>query len=712
MTKEDIQVRFFEIKDNREVWQAYGEFQPSQVHKQTAIWFRPPRYERLDITEPVKVFIQLKRPSDNATSDALPFEFLPLDAGRPAYWSYRRNLIRKSNFSVFNAILQNDAEMMAKRQSGGIKVGKGRDCRDEVSKLNRKRVEGRLRGGEIDSVEKSKAIIAEKPMEIDVMRSTEINVENIVELDKVNTNVVEKTDVAGGSGGNIQIERNTDSVVVDEVEFNYNNNNSEEFKDKNIQGINKNEGKVSYYENKSNEIIQNKKKLIENSIENKPDENIFYENKAYKKKISDDKRGTNKYVNKPNEYTTEEKINKYTLADEREFTDRNKNLETFNKRMSIKDNSYNEILKEVIELDQIYLETQNKLLGYPQDELSSKSPTPIRNESFNDAKTYSSLQLAFKNPVDIKEDVIVIPASPIINTKKSFEDEPPVLTPPPLPPKRARKAPETPILGKSTYIGASENSLNSSIGGKASHPSYFSLQRPKSHSDLAPVKKLPPTPSSTLPNPKKRGFLSKLFARKSKTPSRETIHASSQDLGQSRETIRASQQLSKAHSQEAIRNSQHSLQTQSQEGIKNSQQSFQTQPQETIRIQELSHETLKQASQLSNSIADNSNSPRLPIRQDSLNNNLMDYEKSNFSKNDERNITTVDLQRNNGILVSESDDIFMDLDLTEAEHYALYTAIAPHATQSEFDETSCYYAPVEGGRILSDAEIAYRTNQT
>lgn len=34
-------------------------------------------------------------------------------------------------------------------------------------------------------------------------------------------------------------------------------------------------------------------------------------------------------------------------------------------------------------------------------------------------------------------------------------------------------------------------------------------------------------------------------------------------------------------------------------------------------------------------------------------------------------------------------------DLTEAEHYALYTSVAPKATASEFDETSCYYSPVE-----------------
>lgn len=48
------------------------------------------------------------------------------------------------------------------------------------------------------------------------------------------------------------------------------------------------------------------------------------------------------------------------------------------------------------------------------------------------------------------------------------------------------------------------------------------------------------------------------------------------------------------------------------------------------------------------------------------------------------------------------------VDLTEAEHYALYTSVAPRATTSEFDETSAYYAPVEAGEILTAEEVACR----
>ncbi|KAF5302274.1 hypothetical protein FQA39_LY10313 [Lamprigera yunnana] len=80
VAKEDIQIRFYEEKDGQVVWEGFGDFQPSQVHKQTAIWFRPPRYKTLDISEPVKVLVQLRRPSDGATSEPYHFELLPLDS--------------------------------------------------------------------------------------------------------------------------------------------------------------------------------------------------------------------------------------------------------------------------------------------------------------------------------------------------------------------------------------------------------------------------------------------------------------------------------------------------------------------------------------------------------------------------------------------------------------------------------------------------------
>ncbi|XP_055683183.1 putative transcription factor p65 homolog isoform X2 [Lutzomyia longipalpis] len=80
VAKEDIQVRFYEEKDAQVVWEAYGDFQHTNVHKQVAISFRTPRYRTLEVDQIVKGFIQLKRPSDGATSDPLPFDYLPLDS--------------------------------------------------------------------------------------------------------------------------------------------------------------------------------------------------------------------------------------------------------------------------------------------------------------------------------------------------------------------------------------------------------------------------------------------------------------------------------------------------------------------------------------------------------------------------------------------------------------------------------------------------------
>jgi len=42
-----------------------------------------------------------------------------------------------------------------------------------------------------------------------------------------------------------------------------------------------------------------------------------------------------------------------------------------------------------------------------------------------------------------------------------------------------------------------------------------------------------------------------------------------------------------------------------------------------------------------------------------------------------------------------------DTPLTEAENYALYTSVAPHAAMSEFDESSMYYSTVEGGTVTT-----------
>lgn len=47
---DDIKIRFFEEKDSRVEWEAYGTFHSSDIHKQVAIAFKTPQYKDLEVT--------------------------------------------------------------------------------------------------------------------------------------------------------------------------------------------------------------------------------------------------------------------------------------------------------------------------------------------------------------------------------------------------------------------------------------------------------------------------------------------------------------------------------------------------------------------------------------------------------------------------------------------------------------------------------------
>ncbi|XP_037072056.1 embryonic polarity protein dorsal-like isoform X2 [Pollicipes pollicipes] len=79
VTKDDIEVRFFEVRDNRLCWEAFGEFLPADVHKQVAICFKTPRYVNPECDTPVRVQIQLRRPSDKQYSDPRAFTLTPVE---------------------------------------------------------------------------------------------------------------------------------------------------------------------------------------------------------------------------------------------------------------------------------------------------------------------------------------------------------------------------------------------------------------------------------------------------------------------------------------------------------------------------------------------------------------------------------------------------------------------------------------------------------
>ncbi|XP_028329899.1 transcription factor p65 isoform X2 [Gouania willdenowi] len=72
--KEDIEVRFFQ-----DSWEGKGTFSQADVHRQVAIVFRTPPYRDTNLSEPIRVKMQLRRPSDREVSEPMDFQYLPTD---------------------------------------------------------------------------------------------------------------------------------------------------------------------------------------------------------------------------------------------------------------------------------------------------------------------------------------------------------------------------------------------------------------------------------------------------------------------------------------------------------------------------------------------------------------------------------------------------------------------------------------------------------
>ncbi|XP_007897340.2 nuclear factor NF-kappa-B p100 subunit isoform X1 [Callorhinchus milii] len=74
--KEDIQVRFYEGNAESD-WEAFGEFGPTDVHRQFAIVFRTPCYRDTNIRKPVSVYVQLRRRLQVECSEPTAFTYCP-----------------------------------------------------------------------------------------------------------------------------------------------------------------------------------------------------------------------------------------------------------------------------------------------------------------------------------------------------------------------------------------------------------------------------------------------------------------------------------------------------------------------------------------------------------------------------------------------------------------------------------------------------------
>ncbi|XP_017289142.1 nuclear factor NF-kappa-B p100 subunit isoform X2 [Kryptolebias marmoratus] len=74
--KDDIEIRFYE-EDDEGGWEAFGDFSPTDVHKQYAIVFKTPAYHSTEIPRPVTVFLQLRRKKAGDSSDPKQFTYIP-----------------------------------------------------------------------------------------------------------------------------------------------------------------------------------------------------------------------------------------------------------------------------------------------------------------------------------------------------------------------------------------------------------------------------------------------------------------------------------------------------------------------------------------------------------------------------------------------------------------------------------------------------------
>ena len=269
--------------------------------------------------------------------------------------------------------------------------------------------------------------------------------------------------------------------------------------------------------------------------------------------------------------------------------------------------SLNELLSQVAELDQIYADTHTKLVENSLENSNEKG----MEIDVRDNMTYTSLQMAMKNPIelfDLNEDrkyddvpicsPIIAIAPPPLATKRDVASEFEERLPP-LPPKRIRKTPSMPVLPR---------------------PGSFQTPMETELTFGAPNKNLP-SPPGTLPKPSKQGLFSKLFAKKQKKEKDSCVSSTT-----------------------------------------------------------VSNRSLNITGSIS-----------------SLKNDELDVIQ--FPRPSMASVTSIRSLRLDG---DETPPYGMEL--TEAENYALYTAMAPHATASEFDEMSFYYSPVESGKILTEVK--------
>lgn len=117
IAKDDTQIRFYEERDGKLVWETFTELSPTDVHKQVAICFKTPKYHDENITQPVMARIQLKRVSDNQVSEPRLFQFLPCESDEDIISRKRQKIewVNMNHYALDN-ILQSQSQSQSQSQ--------------------------------------------------------------------------------------------------------------------------------------------------------------------------------------------------------------------------------------------------------------------------------------------------------------------------------------------------------------------------------------------------------------------------------------------------------------------------------------------------------------------------------------------------------------------------------------------------------------------
>lgn len=383
------------------------------------------------------------------------------------------------------------------------------------------------------------------------------------------------------------------------------------------------------------------------------------------------------------------------------------------------DKTLNDILEQVAELDVIYEDHQIQRHDLPTD--------VEMMENFDDNRTYSSLQKAFRCPIEFSDAPPLPPKQNHVSDGTTFDlIMPPICINsidngynyddfddeklPPLPPKRAKVK---------TFEGDKENFNNFDDTTSLPiirHGSSRSLTpRPHQQIIIKSAEKSPSkSPNHAVQKQKKQGFFSKIFSRrKSKIEDDGDQENSSLGSFQFDDSVQSSPAKSPLK--------QKSLKTSKPVGRSVSSASGKRPHMGpdiiNIPLKGDSTTSLPLHGAVSNThlslpaseLFDRASTASLhPLDRRTV--SALQLADVPIKDGDMELVAIADARSLRNLCEGGEYGITLDpdVDLTEAEHYALYTTFAPHATTSEIDDNSCYYCPVEAGEILTPAEVARR----